>query len=73
MRSLPDNFFDLVIADPPYGAANSDINSGGEDSAKDSKDTSNKPILRRNLGKQIQDSNHAHGGRFARYEQFGGG
>ena len=31
MRSLPDKFFNLAIADPPYGAANSDMDCrGGE-------------------------------------------
>ena len=29
MRSLPDNFFDLAVADPPYGSANSDALLGG--------------------------------------------
>ena len=30
MRGLPDNAFDLVIADPPYGGANNPtINGGG--------------------------------------------
>ena len=30
MRSLPDNAFDLAIADPPYGGANNPtINGGG--------------------------------------------
>ena len=74
MRSLPDKFFNLAIADPPYGAANSDMDCrGGGDSEKGSKDTSNKQIRWRHLGKQIQDSNHAHGGRFARYETCVGG
>ena len=29
MRSLPDKFFNLAIADPPYGAANSDMDCRG--------------------------------------------
>jgi len=30
MRSLPDKFFDLAIADPPYGSDNSaQLNGGG--------------------------------------------
>lgn len=75
MRSLPDNFFDLAVADPPYGSANSDaLLGGGDSSEQDSKDTFNQPIQRWNLGEQIQvTANKAHGGRFARYEKFGGG
>ena len=75
MRSLPDNFFDLAVADPPYGSANSDalLGGGGDSSEQDSKDTFNQPIQRWNLGEQIQvTANKAHGGRFARYEKFGG-
>ena len=29
MRGLPDNAFDLVIADPPYGGANNPTINGG--------------------------------------------
>lgn len=29
MREYPDNFFDLAIVDPPYGAANPDSTRGG--------------------------------------------
>lgn len=29
MKNYPDNFFDLAIVDPPYGAANPDSTRGG--------------------------------------------
>lgn len=28
MRTLPDNYFDLAVCDPPYGMANSEIGGG---------------------------------------------
>lgn len=28
MKTIPDKFFDLCIADPPYGGANSDVGGG---------------------------------------------
>lgn len=32
MRSLPDNYFDLIIADPPYGGGNDEQLGGGKKS-----------------------------------------
>ena len=41
MRGLPDKFFDLAIADPPYGGAgNQQLTGGGADSVNGSTDTS---------------------------------
>ena len=41
MRSLPDQYFDVAVCDPPYGSANSEeFIGGGEDSiSEDSTDT----------------------------------
>ena len=55
MRSLPDDFFSLAIADPPYGGAGNQQFEGGQ--------------VRTTL-RQIQ-VNHAFGGRFARYNALG--
>lgn len=53
MRSLPDNYFDLIIADPPYGGGN-DEQLGGQkiDSIKEeySRSITNQQIQRRNMG-----------------------
>ena len=81
MKTLPDNFFDLCIADPPYGDATKDKIGGGyfqgrtEGSGRDSRDTSDQleTILRRDVGRTIPKTNHAYGGRFARYSSMGGG
>ena len=81
MKTLPDNFFDLCIADPPYGDATKDKIGGGylqgqtEGSGRDSRDTSVQleTILRRDVGRTIPKTNHAYGGRFARYSSMGGG
>lgn len=74
MRSLPDKYFDLIIADPPYGGGN-DEQLGGKkiDFTKEeySRSITNQQIQRRNMGNTIQATNHAHGGRFARYELEG--
>ena len=56
MRSLPDKFFDLAIADPPYGSDNSAQLNGGGDFREFN---STNPMLphRRNLGGQIWTRN----------------
>lgn len=51
MRSLPDNFFDLAVADPPYGSANSDALLGGE--------------IHRNKTQKILSTNRFSGGTWA--------
>ena len=67
MRGLPDNAFDLVIADPPYGGANNPTINGGGGSVSDSTGTG-QPRLRREVRK-IQCSRT--GGTWA--AKFGGG
>lgn len=80
MKTLPDGYFDLCIADPPYGDAKGDTIGGyfqerTEGSGRDSRDTSDQleTILRRDVGRAVQKTNHAYGGRFARYQSQGGG
>ena len=51
MRTLPDNYFDLAVCDPPYGMANSEIGGGGTtDSTRDSSDTSHQQVNNRLKG-----------------------
>lgn len=85
MRTLPDNFFDVAICDPPYGDADSEKLGGGGLEADSTATRSHKipppnqrqeaywnPHTRRNVGDKVQAPvNHACGGRFSRYS--GGG
>ena len=80
MKTLPDNFFDLCIADPPYGDGTKNKIGGylqgkTEGSGRGSRDTSVQleTILRRDVGRTIPKTNHAYGGRFARYSNMGWG
>lgn len=80
MRTLPDNFFDVAICDPPYGDADSE-KIGGRfggifDRYKKPQNTPPNqqqqaywnPHTRRNVGDKVQKTvNHAYGGRFSRY------
>ena len=52
MRTLPDNYFDLAVCDPPYGMANSEIESGGgtTGSTRGSSDTSHQQVNNRLKG-----------------------
>lgn len=65
MREYPDNFFDLAIVDPPYGAANPDSTRGGADIGTASADgsTSTKPHRknRRKMGEEVREKNHSVG------------
>lgn len=86
MRTLPDNFFDVAICDPPYGDADSEKLGGGRfggrfDRYKKPQNTPPNqrqeaywnPHTRRNVGDKVQAPvNHACGGRFSRYSGGGG-
>ena len=60
MKTIPDGYFDLAVADPPYGGGNSQI-GGGQDSEKGSTDT-------RNLRGRFQkyETRHTRGGGWAK-------
>jgi len=64
MKEFPDNYFDLAIADPPYGSGGQQTNGRG--SGDGSTDT-DMESFRREI-RQIQ-VNHAFGGRFKRYNR----
>ena len=57
MRTLPDKFFDLAIADPPYGGAGNQQLTGGQ--------------IRPTIRPLQTKVNHAFGGRFEKYNVHG--
>lgn len=54
MRSLPDNYFDLIIADPPYGGGNDEQLGGGK-----------KSIPQRRSIREVSPTNRFSGGTWA--------
>ena len=81
MRTLPDNFFDIAICDPPYGDADSGDFQFGENTSTNNRlrfhggdrwERYYKPTGIHTQGENVEDKvqkavNHAYGCRFSRY------